>query len=58
MISCPVSEFKNFSPIAVWPLNMGSIGCLETSFTTNLRRITPQKNAGLIYTAAEAWNHP
>ena len=38
-------------------LNMGPIGCSETSVTTNQRHITSQKSKNLIYTAAEACSH-
>jgi hypothetical protein len=33
------------------------MGCPETSVTITLRCVTFQKSEGLIYTAAEAWNH-
>ena len=32
---------------AVWPLNMGLVGCPETSVTTSLRSVTSQKSEGL-----------
>ena len=35
---------------------MGQTYCPETSITSILRRVTPKKNEGLNYIAAEAWN--
>ena len=40
-----------------WPLKMGPIGYTQTSVTTNLRCVTPQKGEDLAHTAAETWNH-
>ena len=40
-----------------WPLEIGPMGCLETSVTTNLRCVTSQKSEDIIYFAAEAWSH-
>jgi len=37
-----------------WHLQMG---CLETSITIDLRRMTSQKSEDLICTVVEAWNH-
>jgi hypothetical protein len=36
---------------------MGQIGCPNTTVIDNLRRVTSQKSADLMYTAAEAWNN-
>jgi hypothetical protein len=38
-------------------LNMGPIDYSETSATTNLRCVTSQKAADIIYTETEDWNH-
>jgi uncharacterized protein YhbP (UPF0306 family) len=38
-------------------LEMGAIGCPETSVTTNIYYITSQKSNDLIYVAAETWRH-
>ena len=46
------------SSLTAWPLNMGPIGCSETSvqnYHPTLRKIPKESN--VIYTAAEAWNH-
>jgi len=48
---------KQYQSKIAWPLNMGPIGCPETSVTTNVSRITSQKSEYLIYAVAEAWNH-
>jgi len=54
LVSC-----RRFGTASVpsWPLKMGTVGCLETSETTNLRCVTTQKWGDLVYNATEASNH-
>ena len=63
-ISVPSSRVNlsknNFSWNSFWnalKFKMGPIVSPEESITTNMRCVTSQKSADLMYTAAESWDH-